>query len=61
MYDMNSDLGLVQMTKMSSMSRFHNNMCGLPIFFSFSFSFPINKFAYAGAILVPIAVPWIRR
>ena len=54
MYVMNSDLGPVQM---SSMNRFHNNMCGLPIFFNFSSSFPPNKFAYAGAI----AVPWIWR
>ena len=61
MYVMNSDLGPIQMTKMSLMNRFHNNMRGLPIFFNFSSSFPINKFAYAGAILVPIAVPWIWR
>ena len=60
-YVMNSDVDLVQTTQMSSMNRFHNVMCGLPSSFSFSFNFPINRFSYAGAILVPIAVPWICR
>ena len=56
---MNSGFDPVQMTKMSSMNRFHNFMCGLPTSFNFSSNFPIKRFAYAGAILVPIAVPWI--
>ena len=58
---MNSDADPVQMTKMSSMNRFHSIICDLPSFFNFSSNFPINGFAYAGAILVPIAVPWICR
>ena len=36
-------------------------MCGLPNSFEFSSNFPINRFAYAGTIFVPIAVPWICR
>ena len=39
------DADPVQMTKMSSMFRFHNILCDLPSSFSFSFSFPINRFA----------------
>ena len=57
---MNSGYDLVQMTKMSSMNRFHSFMCDLTKSFNFSSNFPIKRFAYAGAILVPIAaVPWI--
>ena len=47
------------MTKMSSMSHFHNIVCGLPVSFNISSSLPMNRFACAGAILIPIAVPWI--
>ena len=61
MYVVNSDADPVQMTKMSSMNLFHSIMCGLPNSFNFSSNFPINRFAYAGAIFVPIAVPWICR
>ena len=60
-YVMNSDLDPVQMTKISSMNRFHISMFGLPISFSSISNFPINRFAYAGAIFVPIAVPWVCR
>ena len=59
MYVMNSDFDPVQMTKMSSMNRFHSFICGLPSSISCSSTLPINRFAYTGAILVPIAVPWI--
>ena len=51
-YVVNLDMHPIQMTKMSSMNHFHNIMCGLPSSFNFSSNFPINKFAYAGAILV---------
>ena len=61
MYAVNSDADPVQMTKMSSMNLFHSIMCGLPNSFNFSSNFPINRFAYAGAIFVPIAVSWICR
>ena len=61
MYVVNSDADLVQMTKMSSMNLFHSIMSSLPNSFKFSSNFPINRFAYAGAIFVPIAVPWICR
>ena len=60
-YVVNSDVDPVQMTKMSSMNRFHNIICCLPNSFSFSSNFPMNRFAYVGAILVPTAVPWICR
>ena len=53
----NLDVNPVQTTKMSSMNHFHTIICGLPNYFSFSSSFPMNKFAHANAILVPIAVP----
>ena len=43
-----------------SMKRFHISMFGSPTL-NFSSSFPLNRFAYAGAIYVPIAVPWICR
>ena len=54
MYVMKSDLDPVQMTKISSMNRFHINMFGLPISISSISNFPINRFAYAGAILYPL-------
>ena len=57
----NSDVDLVQITKMLAMNHFHNIICCLLNSFSFSSSFPMNRFAYVGAILVPIAVPWICR
>ena len=53
----NLDVDPVQMTKLSSMNHFHTIICGSPNYFSFSSSFPMNRFAHAGAILVPIAVP----
>ena len=41
---------------------FPYSMFGSPSSFNFSSSSPINAFAYyAGAIFVPIAVPWICR
>ena len=61
MYVVNSDADPVQMTKMSSMNLFHRIMCGLPNSFKLSSNFPINRFVYAGAIFVPITVPWICR
>ena len=57
MYVVNSDSEPLHMMKISSMNRFHSIMFGLPNSFNFSSSLPINRFAYAGAILVPIAVP----
>ena len=59
MYMVNSDVEPVHMMKISSMNHFHSNMFGLPSSFNFSSNLPINRFAYAGAIFVPIAVPWI--
>ena len=61
MYVVNSDADPVQMTKMSSMNFFHSITCDLPNSFKLSSNFPINRFAYAGAIFVPIVVPWIGR
>ena len=56
-YVVSLDVDLVQTTKLSSMNRFHTIICGLPNYFSLSSSFPMNRFAHTGAILVPIAVP----
>ena len=56
-YVVNLDVDPVQTTKMSSMNCFHTIICGLPNFLNFSSSFPMNRLAHAGAILVPIAVP----
>ena len=40
---------------------FYSIISGLPNSFKLFSNFPINRFAYAGAIFVPIAVPWICR
>lgn len=47
-------------TKISSMYRFQMSKPGRSLFSLFSIS-PINMLAYAGAIFVPMAVPWICR
>ena len=57
MYASKSGFEPVQVTKMSSINLFHIRMCGLPNSFNFISSLPMNRFAYAGAIFVPIAVP----
>ena len=59
MYVTNSDFDPAQMTKMLSMNRFHSFICGLPSSISCSSNLSINRFAHTGAILVPIAVPWV--
>ena len=56
-YVINSDSEPLHM----SMKRSHISTFGSPSSLNFSSSFPINRFAYAGAIFVPIAVPWICR
>ena len=54
MYISNSSFVPVQIRKMSSINHFHILMCSFVIFVSI---IPMNRFAYAGAIFVPIAVP----
>ena len=46
-----------QMRKMSSMNLFHNLGCIGYVYTYFSSNLVINKIAYEGANLVPIAVP----
>ena len=58
MYSSNSSFVPVQIRKMSSINRFHILICLFVIFVSI---IPINRFAYAGAIFVPIAVPCFSR
>ena len=53
MYISNSFFVPVQIRKMSAINRFHISMCSFVIFVSI---IPKNRFAYAGAIFVPIAV-----
>ena len=55
MYTSNSSFVPVQIRNMSSINRFHIILiCLFVIFVSI---IPMNRFAYAGAIFVPIAVP----
>ena len=54
MYTSDSSFVPVQIRKMSSINRFHILIC---LFVFFFFIIPMNRFAYAGAIFVPIAVP----
>ena len=60
MNSVSSDCEPVHMMKMSSMNLFHTNILSVRACI-FSSILPINRFAYAGAILVPIAVPCICR
>ena len=46
-----------QMRKMSSITLFHNLGCRGYVYTYFSSNLVMNKLAYEGAILVPIAVP----
>lgn len=63
MYSENCVWEPVQIIKISSMNHFQSRMtlCCLPICLNFCSSLPINRFALAGAILVPMAVPWARK
>ena len=51
----------VHIMNMSSMNRFHVCICWLAMFIRSFSNFPINRFAYAAAILVPMAVPCVCR
>ena len=59
MYRLNSVLVPVHIMKMSSMNLFHVWMWSCARCNRCSSSLPIKRFAYAGAILVPMAVPCI--